>query len=393
MCAKERGGRKRKQAKKKATPKTVFSLRTASHRSLTRFFRDIDMGCASSKVTGKSPTEIERIRRRPIKMILLGYPSAGKSTVMKQFYRQADGLPDDVRLEFKGRIADQASLMLEHLRAVAIQLDLSDEENAVLSATDPREISSSNEYPSILQKLKAFRQESELPFSEPVEYVMNNLARMMEGDYVPTDDDILRVRFKSTEVSSGSFRMDKHEFEVFDISGDARTQADWPRRLSDTGGLYSTGVCVILVVSTVDLDLPADEGVDRGKTRHEASINSARSAFKDRTVFVRDKDRPVALRSLVDNVFIFLNKVDRFDREYDAKKFEAATGIATETADEALKALGDVFAEVCGASRSTVLRTCAISSDKKVKGNMVSVLNSVRAEAIRKSMKRLGIGM
>ena len=55
----------------------------------------------------------------------------------------------------------------------------------------------------------------------------HKVHQLCEGEYVPSDDDILRARNKTTGVIEREFSLKGHNFRVFDVGGQRSERKKW----------------------------------------------------------------------------------------------------------------------------------------------------------------------
>lgn len=93
--------------------------------------------------------------------------------------------------------------------------------------------------------------------SKPSSY-FNNLDRISAADYVPTEEDILRERAKTTGITETLFRQGNASFRLIDVGGQRSERRKW---ISCFQEISACIFCVAL--SEYDLRLYEDESVNR----------------------------------------------------------------------------------------------------------------------------------
>jgi guanine nucleotide-binding protein G(i) subunit alpha len=107
----------------------------------------------------------------------------------------------------------------------------------------------------------------------PARYLTSNLSyfaavkRMSAKDYMPTDQDILRSRVKTTGITEITFRVKDAVYKVFDVGGQRSERRKWIHCFENLNA-------VIFMVSLSEYDqvLREDEGVVRFPYLHIISI-------------------------------------------------------------------------------------------------------------------------
>lgn len=130
--------------------------------------------------------------------------------------------------------------------------------------------------------------------SECARYVIEHAARILVDDYVPTLDDILRMRVRTTGVKKIELPMDKsksHTIRVVDVGGQRSERRKW-------ASCFSGVSAIIFFASLIEYDQACIE--DNRRNRMIESLDVFAS-----TVNVKD------LRESV--LILFLNKNDLFE--------------------------------------------------------------------------------
>jgi GTPase SAR1 family protein len=63
--------------------------------------------------------------------------------------------------------------------------------------------------------------------NDTTQYFMENIKRINSADYIPTEEDVLRVRVRSTGIEEAEFRFDKKLFRVIDVGGQRSERRKW----------------------------------------------------------------------------------------------------------------------------------------------------------------------
>lgn len=58
-------------------------------------------------------------------------------------------------------------------------------------------------------------------------YLMNNIKTISDPKYIPTEEDIIRVRQRSSGVATTSFVIDGREWALVDVGGQKPERLKW----------------------------------------------------------------------------------------------------------------------------------------------------------------------
>jgi len=105
---------------------------------------------------------------------------------------------------------------------------------------------------------KSFARSSEFQLLDSCEYYISNLERLAKKDYIPTEQDILRSRAKTTGVTELIFEIEHTKFRLVDVGGQRSERKKWIHCFQDV-----TAVIFCVAMSEYDLRLYEDERVRR----------------------------------------------------------------------------------------------------------------------------------
>jgi len=103
-----------------------------------------------------------------------------------------------------------------------------------------------------------FDRSSELQLNDSAKYYFDSIDRLAAPDYLPTEQDVLRSRVKTTGISETSFQIRDVTFRVFDVGGQRSERRKWIHCFE---GVTAIMFCVAL--SEYDLVLREDETQNR----------------------------------------------------------------------------------------------------------------------------------
>jgi GTPase SAR1 family protein len=94
---------------------------------------------------------------------------------------------------------------------------------------------------------KAYKRKNEFQIGDSAEYYFNDLARINMPDYVPTLQDALRTRLKTTGIVETTIKFDDYTVKVIDVGGQRNERKKWIH-------CFDGVTVVIFVVSLSEFD-------------------------------------------------------------------------------------------------------------------------------------------
>ncbi|CAF0983322.1 unnamed protein product [Rotaria magnacalcarata] len=242
------------------------------------------LGCCiprdPSKQTNKMINEaLERERKElnsESKLLLLGAGESGKSTVVKQMkiIFNENGYTKEECLRFKPVIySNTIQSMLAILQAMTrlqISFENTNRRKDAEVVLSHAEIESNHEIlPEIVGKAiqalwndngvqACFLRSREYQLNDSAAYYLNSLDRLIEYDYIPTQQDVLRTRVKTTGIVETTFTLKKHKFRIVDVGGQRSERKKWIHCFEGV-----TAVIFVSALNEYDLVLAEDESINR----------------------------------------------------------------------------------------------------------------------------------
>jgi len=319
--------------------------------------------------------------QQEVKLLLLGPGESGKSTIFKQMKIVQDngGFSKEELLSYKAVVfancVSQIRVILEAAAILKIQLH----SEAALQAAQkimalPTTGSAWNQ--EIGNAVKTLWNDEGIKetfalgmkkyqLNETADYFFENVDRYLEDDYVPTYDDILRARVRTTGIEEATFIFDKISFRVVDVGGQRSERRKWIH-------CFDCVTAVIFCASLSGYDQVLRE--DRTQNRmHEAILlfdevaNSTSFHKNDIILFLNKHD-------------LFLEKITQVDLNVC---FNNYTGGAN--ADAALEFIKSQFLD---RTPSTVYVHNTTAIDTK---NIEFVIKSVRETILKQTLQNMGL--
>ncbi|GAA6060027.1 hypothetical protein JCM10212_001024 [Sporobolomyces blumeae] len=279
------------------------------------------MGCGSSTPVDadaeRRNAEIEKSLaqdreklRKEVKLLFLGAGESGKSTVMKQF-QLSYGRPynNQQREDYREVIFDNAlrsaQVVIDALSDI-LNLDIpeqySQEVELIMSYGDDPELSAPSgemdaQLARAIAKLWSFKgakeaveMSHEFQLNDSASYYFDNIARLAQPGYLPSDQDILRSRVKSVGIAEVALQINGISLRLVDVGGQRSERRKWAGCFEDVNVLL-----FLISISEYNQVLYEDETQSRfaEATTLWSSIANSRWFFNT-------------------NVILFLNKIDLF---------------------------------------------------------------------------------
>jgi guanine nucleotide-binding protein G(o) subunit alpha len=230
---------------------------------------------ARSKQIEKNLKEDGIQAAKDIKLLLLGAGESGKSTIVKQMKIIHDSgfTPEDFRQYKPVVYSNTIQSMVAILRAMqSLQISFSDysrEQDAKMvfdivtrmEDTEPF----SEEFLLAMKRLwtdsgvqQCFQRSNEYQLNDSAKYFLDDLDRLGRKDYMPTEQDILRTRVKTTGIVEVHFSFKNLNFKLFDVGGQRSERKKWIHCFEDV-----TAIIFCVAMSEYDQVLHEDETTNR----------------------------------------------------------------------------------------------------------------------------------
>ncbi|XP_046405449.1 guanine nucleotide-binding protein G(i) subunit alpha [Ischnura elegans] len=243
------------------------------------------MGCAVStsgdKAAAARSKKIDKDLRadgeraaREVKLLLLGAGESGKSTIVKQMkIIHETGYSKEECEQYRPVVySNTIQSLMAIIRAMGqLRIDFADPGKAdnarqfftLASAAEEGELTP--ELAVLMKRLwqddgvqLCFSRSREYQLNDSAAYYLNALDRISQLGYVPTQQDVLRTRVKTTGIVETHFNFKGLNFKMFDVGGQRSERKKWIHCFE---GVTAIIFCVAL--SGYDLVLAEDEEMNR----------------------------------------------------------------------------------------------------------------------------------
>mmetsp|Transcript_26125 Transcript_26125/g.29069 ORF Transcript_26125/g.29069 Transcript_26125/m.29069 type:complete len:349 (+) Transcript_26125:97-1143(+) len=345
------------------------------------------MGCdhsviKPSKESKAIDNDLKNEKKNPeIKLLLLGTGDSGKSTFTKQmkilhkhgFTKTEQKQYSDVLKE--NTLSSVQSLIREaDQRAMPLKKQV-DEANirlvteAMALTTELAEAVKLVWNSKIIQKLWKDRSSFQVP--QATEYYLQNLERIAKDDFVPTDEDILRAKLKTTGVWEMKFDAFGKHFLLVDVGGQRSERRKWVHCFDNIDAII-----YLAAIDEFDMRLQENNLTHRMDESFELFTELVSSNFLSNRRWI-----------------LFLNKVDLFKEKFE-NDFRAFKKYYSEYTGEkdwkvAIKYIESEFKKRFAQARGDdqilyVYVTCAIDTTN-VEKVFATLKHSVMMQSLEKS--------
>mmetsp|Transcript_15464 Transcript_15464/g.23182 ORF Transcript_15464/g.23182 Transcript_15464/m.23182 type:complete len:350 (+) Transcript_15464:38-1087(+) len=240
-------------------------------------------GCVSGKERTQQDKELTKQNKlieqqlrddrkdREIKLLLLGPGESGKSTVAKQMkILHLKGFSQEELENYRPIMYHNIiSCIKELLRACSrfrYPIETQNEPIAeLLMKLNPIKVNLSPQLGKQIFAMwkdkgvqKSFARRNEFQLIDICKYAMENIDRICAENYVPTEQDVLRCRCRTSGIVETPWSLDGIRFRMVDVGGQRSERKKWIHCFQDVNSLI---FCVAL--SEYDMNLFEDESVNR----------------------------------------------------------------------------------------------------------------------------------
>ncbi|CAO3665718.1 unnamed protein product [Rhizopus stolonifer] len=282
------------------------------------------MGCCQSAEENEEKQKNQAIEKqlksgyidskREIKMLLLGAGESGKSTILKQMKLIHDGgFSQEERESFKEVIFSNTlqsmAVTLEAMDSLGIPFAIiENRQHKILVMKAPPQIDAlDQELVDAISTLwddtgvqECVSRASEFQLNDSAKYYFDSILRIGHPHYIPSDQDLLRSRVKTTGITETVFTIDKLTYRLMDVGGQRSERKKWIHCFEDV-----TTLLFLVAISEYDQVLFEDSSVNR----LQESLTLFDSICNSRWF-------------LKTSIILFLNKMDLFKEKLEMHPLE-----------------------------------------------------------------------
>ncbi|KAJ3246964.1 guanine nucleotide-binding protein subunit alpha [Chytriomyces hyalinus] len=143
-----------------------------------------------------------------------------------------------------------------------------------------------------------FKRSNEFQLMDTCPYFLNDVDRICQEDYLPTEQDVLNARIKTTKITETVFKVDKLTYRVFDVAGQRCHRKHWAPYFDDVNSII-----FMVAISSYDQVCMEDGTSNR--------------VVDSKEVFAAICNHPLFKRT---PMILFMNKIDLFQEKLKFKQ-------------------------------------------------------------------------
>jgi len=314
------------------------------------------------------------------KLLLLGAGESGKSTLFKQMIQiYGKGFPESERKTYTNIIYNNIITSAKTLVQQSETYGPISGENSNHKRLIDEELKGDEEIDEKLgQALQAiwedqgiqatYDQRANFQLTDSTKYFFDRLKDIMKEGYIPTEQDVLRSRVRTTGIVENEFIIDGNHFKMFDVGGQRNERKKWIHCFENV-----TAVLFVAAISEYDQVLYEDENTNR--------MVEALNLFEEicNSRWFRET-----------SMILFLNKRDLFGEKI--KKVPLNKYFPDYAGDNSFESASEFLQEQFESKNRNPDKqvythiTCATDT-----GNIAAVFNAVKDIIIRKSLNEAGL--
>lgn len=204
------------------------------------------------------------------KLLLLGAGESGKSTLFKQMIiLYGEKMDESYRMGYDDIISNNIITAMKTLCTqsahmnVRLQADSAESKLVVDQCKGDEKIDET--LAAHIQRLWAdpgvqhvFDKRAQFQLTDSANYFFGRLDDIQKPDYIPSEQDVLRSRVRTTGIVENSFEIDGNKFKMFDVGGQRNERKKWIHCFENV-----TAVLFVAAISEYDQMLYEDENTNR----------------------------------------------------------------------------------------------------------------------------------
>ncbi|XP_044258323.1 G protein alpha q subunit isoform X4 [Tribolium madens] len=267
----------------------------------------------------------KRDARRELKLLLLGTGESGKSTFIKQMrIIHGAGYSDEDKRGFIKLVYQNIFMAMQSMIKAMDLLKIQYAESSspgkaeLIKSVDYETVTTfENPYVDAIKDLwndagiqECYDRRREYQLTDSAKYYLQEIDRVAAPDYLPTEQDILRVRVPTTGIIEYPFDLDEIRFRMVDVGGQRSERRKWIHCFENV-----TSIIFLVALSEYDQILFESENENR--------MEESKALFKTIITYPWFQHSSVILflnkKDLLEEKIMYSHLVDYFP-EYDGPK-------------------------------------------------------------------------
>ncbi|OQV12780.1 Guanine nucleotide-binding protein G(i) subunit alpha [Hypsibius exemplaris] len=217
--------------------------------------------------------DLER-RTKEVKLLLLGAGESGKSTLVKQMkIIHQDGYSEEecanyTRVVFNNAIQSLMAILraMGHLRVDFHAKQRTEDARVFFQITS--QLEDGEMTPELAMTMKrlwldpgvqnCYGRSQEYQLNDSALYYLNSLDRLANPNYIPSLQDVLRTRVKTTGIIETHFSYKGIQFKLFDVGGQRSERKKWIHCFEGV-----TAIIFCVAMNCYDMKVVEDESINR----------------------------------------------------------------------------------------------------------------------------------
>merc|ERR1711977_535165 len=249
----------------------------------------------------------EKVMQKVVKLLLLGAGESGKSTILKQMrlIYTKDGFTKNEKEEWRviifNNILDGLRMTIDAMDEFGITFEFDNTTAHLPVIMQEKDLRPYEPIP--VEYLRAFKdmwrdpgiqkaieRGNEFALHDNLAYFFQDLDRLFNKEFIPTDQDVLRARLRTTGITETVFDLGSLQYRMFDVGGQRSERKKWIHCFENV-----TTILFLVAISEYDQLLFEDETVNRMQEALTLFDSICNSRWVIKT-----------------SIILFLNKIDRF---------------------------------------------------------------------------------
>nr|XP_020040613.1 guanine nucleotide-binding protein G(q) subunit alpha [Castor canadensis] len=270
----------------------------------------------------------KRDARRELKLLLLGTGESGKSTFIKQMrIIHGSGYSDEDKRGFTKLVyqniftAMQAMIRAMDTLKIPYKYEHNKAHAQLVREVDVEKVSAfENPYVDAIKSLwndpgiqECYDRRREYQLSDSTKYYLNDLDRVADPSYLPTQQDVLRVRVPTTGIIEYPFDLQSVIFRMVDVGGQRSERRKWIHCFENV-----TSIMFLVALSEYDQVLVESDNENR--------MEESKALFRTIITYPWFQNSSVILflnkKDLLEEKIMYSHLVDYFP-EYDGPQRDA----------------------------------------------------------------------